>query len=79
MSDLVGNPEDQFSHLSMTLSGLTAMNNLSLDVIDISLVVRKPVFWVSDLVPHKPGCTATEDGWTLEILYVGSKGIVPSV
>ena len=24
--------------------------------------VRKPVFGVSDQVPHKPGCTATEDG-----------------
>ena len=28
----------------------------------MSLVVRKPVFGVFDLVPHKPGCTATEDG-----------------
>ena len=28
----------------------------------LSLVVRKPVFGVFDLVPHKPGCTATEDG-----------------
>ena len=27
-----------------------------------SLVVRKPVFGVSDQVPHKPGCTAIEDG-----------------
>ena len=27
-----------------------------------SLVVRKPVFGVFDLVPHKPGCTAIEDG-----------------
>ena len=27
----------------------------------MSLVVRKPVFGVSDQVPHKPGCTATED------------------
>ena len=26
-----------------------------------SLVVRKPVFGVSDQVPHKPGCTVTED------------------
>ena len=24
----------------------------------MSLVVRKPVFWVSDQVRHKPGCTA---------------------
>ena len=28
----------------------------------MSLVVRKPVFGVSDQVWHKPGCTATEDG-----------------
>ena len=27
----------------------------------LSLVVRKPVFGVSDLVRHKPGCTVTED------------------
>ena len=28
----------------------------------LSLVLRKPVFGVSDQVAHKPGCTATEDG-----------------
>ena len=28
----------------------------------MSLVLRKPVFGVFDQVPHKPGCTATEDG-----------------
>ena len=28
----------------------------------MSLVVRKPVFGVSDLVRHKPGCAVTEDG-----------------
>ena len=33
----------------------------SLDILNISRVVRKPVFTVSDLVRHKPGCTATED------------------
>ena len=27
----------------------------------MSLVVRKPVFGVSDLVRHKPGCAVTED------------------
>ena len=26
----------------------------------LSLVLRKPVFGVSDQVPHKPGCTVTE-------------------
>ena len=44
-----------------------------------SLVVRKPVCRVSDHVPHKPGCTATEDGKRLEISDVGSRGIVLSV
>ena len=28
----------------------------------LSCVMRKPVFWVSDKVWHKPGCTATENG-----------------
>ena len=28
----------------------------------MSLVLRKPVFGVSDQVRHKLGCTATEDG-----------------
>ena len=28
----------------------------------LSLVLRKPVFGVSDQVSHKRGCTATEDG-----------------
>ena len=29
---------------------------------NLSRVVRKPVFGVSDKVPHKLGCTAPEDG-----------------
>ena len=29
--------------------------------LNMSLVVRKPVFGVSDQVRHNPGCTATED------------------
>ena len=32
-------------------------------------VVRKPVFGVFD--QHKPGCTATENGWSLEITNSG--------
>ena len=31
-------------------------------LLQLSLIVRKPVFGVSDQVPHKPGCTATEGG-----------------
>ena len=37
--------------------------------------MRKPVFGVSDLVRHKPGCTATEDGLRLEISDLESRGI----
>ena len=29
---------------------------------DMSLVVTKPVFGVSDKAQHKPGCTITHDG-----------------
>ena len=38
--------------------------------------MRKPVFGASDQVPHKPGCTTTEDGLRLEISNLGSRGIV---
>ena len=41
-----------------------------------SLVVRKPVFGVSNQVTHKSGCTATQDGKRLEISYLGNRGIV---
>ena len=40
--------------------------------------MKKPVFGVSDQVPYKPGCTTTQDGWRLEILYLEGKGIVLS-
>ena len=33
---------------------------------------------VSDLVRHKPGCTATEDGQRLEISDLESRGIILS-
>ena len=42
----------------------------------LSLILRKPVFRVSDLVRHKPGCTATEDSLRLEISDLGNRGIV---
>ena len=42
----------------------------------MSLVMRKPVFGVSDQVRQKPGCTATEDCNRLETLYLGRRGIV---
>ena len=37
--------------------------------------MRKPVFGVSDQVRHKPGCTATEDGWRLEISILKVEGL----
>ena len=43
----------------------TIVSNWIMDagVVEVmSLVVRKPVFGVSDQVPHKPGCTTTQDG-----------------
>ena len=42
----------------------------------LRLVVRKPVFGVSDQVRHKPVCTVTEDGQSIEISYLGSREIV---
>ena len=48
-------------------------------IYDLSLVVRKPVFGVSDEVRHKPSCTAIEDGYRLEISDLGRRGIVLSV
>ena len=34
----------------------------STTLLNMSLILRKPVFGVSDQVRHKSGCTATEDG-----------------
>ena len=45
----------------------------------LSLIVRKPVLGVCDQVRHKPGCTTTEDDYRLEILDLGSRGIVLTV
>ena len=44
----------------------------------MSLVVRKPVFGVSNQVRHKLGCTATEGVKKLKIADLGSRGIVLS-
>ena len=43
---------------------------------DTSHLKKNPVFRFSDQVPHKPGCTVTEDVYRLEILDLGSKNIV---
>ena len=41
--------------------------------------MRKPVFEVYDQDRHKPGCTATEAGYRLEISDFGSVGIILSM
>ena len=56
-----------------------AANSYDTCICHMRLVVRKPVFGVSDQVPHKPGCADTEDGERLEISDLGSRGIVLSV
>ena len=49
-----------FYHAYAVNVGFRVVKN---DVSDeMSLVVRKLVFGVSDQVRHKPGCTTTEDG-----------------
>ena len=37
--------------------------------------MRKLVIGVSDQVPHKPVCTATEDGYRLVISYLEVEGL----
>ena len=44
----------------------------------MSLVLRKPVFGVFDLVRHEPGCAVIDDGLSLEILDLESRGIILS-
>ena len=41
--------------------------------------MRNPVFGVSDQVPHKSGCTATEDDKRPAISDLGSRRAVLSV
>ena len=41
--------------------------------------IRKPVFRVLDQVRHKQGYTTTEDGYGLEISYLGRIEIVLSM
>ena len=58
VSKLVENPEDWLSQNEAHLVLLSVWHRL----LHMSLVVRKPIFGVSDQVLHKPGCAATEDG-----------------
>ena len=42
------------------------------DWLQMSRIMRKPVFGVSDQVQHKQGCTAKDNGSRLEMLDLGS-------
>ena len=57
--DLVQDEEIVFCIIWKIQSPRLVSGNL---VSNVSLVVRNPVFGVSDQVRHKPGCKATEDG-----------------
>ena len=50
------------SYLSLLAFQYIISDTLQNENHNLSLVMRKPVFGVSDQVLHKPGCTATEDG-----------------
>ena len=57
----------ELSHVKAVTLTLVVMSIVSFvgvfdfTVVILSLVLRKPVFGVSDQVQHKPGCAATED------------------
>ena len=48
--------------INIRLFDLLARFHYILNLPRMSIVVRKPVFGVSDQVRHKSGCTTTEDG-----------------
>ena len=52
---------------------------MSSGVLNLSLVLRKPVFGVSDQVRHKLGCLVTADDWRLENSNLGRGEIVLSM
>ena len=62
----------------MVLESVNTVNNI-LDLFlsdNLSLVLRKPVFGVSNQVRYKPGCAATKYSQRLEISDLGNRGIV---
>ena len=81
MSDLVGNPEDRFSRVAtrMLLTKMTKTTVATLVLFLMSLCMRKPTIWVSDLVQHKPACTVTEETQELENLGISRGGNVLSM
>ena len=62
--------EVYWSHVMRTPASVKFLNELRRE---------KTHVLVSDLVRHKTGCTATGDGYRLEILDLESRGIVLSL
>ena len=75
MSNLVGNLEDRFCCDEAHNLGA----NLGLLLYRYEPRHEKNNILVFDLVRHKPGCTATEDCYRLEISDLDSRGIVLSL
>ena len=75
MLDMVGNLEDRFCRDEAHNLRAT----LGLLLYRYEPHHEKTNILVFDMVQHKPGCTATEDGNRLEISYLGRRGIVLSV
>ena len=63
------------------IQGLKTMNQVMkvCCILHMSRVTKKLVFRVSDQVQHKPRCTAIGNELRLEILDLGSRGIVLSM
>ena len=92
VSDLVRNPKDAFSHDMAHYQNLSVLwvqtehllHNFFLNRVMTTLLFsfqpqcEKTNILVFDQVRHKAGCAATEDGQRLEILDLGSRGIVLS-
>ena len=64
-----------FSTVPLVKRNSTLNVNTIHSILHLSLVLRKPVFGVSDQVSHKPVCTVTEDGEMLEISDLGIEGL----
>ena len=83
MLDLVGNPEDRFSHneaqiilfIWKELDDGCNKNLIKTFLLYMSRVMKKPVFGVSDQVRHNPGCSRPQKmAERLEVSDVGSRG-----
>ena len=54
------------------------MDDVDFNYFNLSLVTRKPVFGICDLIRLKPACSATETSQGLEMLEIASIDIILS-